>query len=152
MQTTLAAIVAVSLGVTNPFSPVSAGNPDGVAEVMRALGYRAAVDVDEFGDPMIWSSASGKTFEIYFYGCEADGGCRDLLFSAGFDMPEPMSTDAMNSWNAAKLIGAAALDDEGDPYLRHMVIGADLMPAKSFERLVVGWDFALGQFSRFIEY
>ena len=68
---------------------VSAADPEGVAGVLRDLGYRAQMDSADNGDPLIRSAADGTNFRIWFYGCDGkNGNCTGMNFSAGFDLEQ----------------------------------------------------------------
>jgi hypothetical protein len=71
-KTLLATVVCLSLA-----PPASAADEKmlyasdaiGLAEVLRAEGYRAKPGKDSDGDPKISSGIEGHNFSIYFYGC-----------------------------------------------------------------------------------
>ena len=94
-------------------------NGDTVAEVLIEQGYRAQVTVDGVGDPLVRTTMSGITVNIYFYNCnDEQTGCEDIQFSAGFDLEDGLSQDKVEEWNEDKLYGTAYLDDENDPFVK----------------------------------
>jgi hypothetical protein len=96
---------------------IDATDPAGLVSIIRDLGYRAALESDEVGDPMIRSSVGGTEFAILFFGCAKGKQCRSLLFKVGYDLDDGTTLDVINDWNATKLFGRAYLDEEADPWL-----------------------------------
>ena len=92
---------------------VRAQEPETVAEALRQAGYRAQLDTDSGGDPMIRSTSSGSDFLILFYGCTDNADCRTVQFYAGYSEPSNASPEAMNLWNAENRFGRAYVTDEG---------------------------------------
>jgi len=132
---------------------VSAAWPGSIVDALQDRGYRATLTTDDYGDPKIESGTNGVTFSIYFYGCDDAGAqCRDLQFSAGFDMPDGLSHVSANSWNAEMLMGRVWLDDDMDPFLNHYVVGVDGMSRRAFDRLLDGWDGAVSDFTSYIDW
>ena len=50
-----------------PAGLICASRPETVAVGVQDAGFRAKVDKDDAGDPMIYSEASGFKFQILFY-------------------------------------------------------------------------------------
>ncbi|MBE3640094.1 YbjN domain-containing protein [Mangrovicoccus algicola] len=125
---------------------VSAADPQGMQAALQELGYRAELDQDGEGDPMIRSSAAGSNFSIYFYGCVDHAGCDSILFTAGFDLSEPMSPEQANDWNRDALLATIYLDDEGDPHLFHYVLTRGGLPGDVFAASLREWAQVLGDF------
>ena len=131
---------------------LGAGSPEAVAAALQALGYRALLTTDDYGDPKIVSGASGAMFEIWFYGCEEAADCKDLQFYGGFDTERAFTAEEMNDWNLDQLVGQAYVDENGHPRISLALPGAtDLTPA-AFERMVMRWDAAFGTFVNFVEF
>jgi hypothetical protein len=91
---------------------VDATNPTRLADVIRGLGYRAQLQTDSGGDPMIESSVSGTSFSLFFYGCTANADCKSVDFATSYDATDSTTLDAINEWNAGELFGKAYLDTE----------------------------------------
>src|SRR5690606_24413075 len=100
---------------------VDATDPAKLVSIVQSLGYRATLDRDNIGDPMIRSSASGTDFIVYFYGCNDGAACKSLLFKVGYDLAEGTTLEAINEWNKQALFGRAYLDEEDDPWLEMSV-------------------------------
>ncbi len=49
---------------------ICASDPQTVVDALQREGYRAKLNTDSIGDPMISSAATGYNFDIFFYGCE----------------------------------------------------------------------------------
>lgn len=131
---------------------VTAAVPDTLVNALQDLGYKAVLEADNRGDPKIKSSTGGVNYSIYFYGCTDNIQCKDVIFTAGFATDDDPTHEALNSWNETKLLGAAYLDDDGDPNIEHFVAGLDGMSRTSFERTVQRWTVALDQFTDFIDW
>lgn len=143
------ALVLASAGAASA-APLPAGGVSAaqVVELLQGQGYRAQLDTDGVGDPMIHSAAEGVNFAIYFYGCEL-GRCKSLQYSAGFDT-DPMTYSKVNTWNADHRFGRAYLDDEMDPYLE---MDLDLERGASTELIAESlrtWSMLLPDFKTFI--
>jgi len=87
-----------------------------VVTIFQNEGYKAKLGVDNFGDPMIETSLSGITTDVFFYDCD-DGYCKDIQFHAGWDFEQPLSQIVIAAWNEDHRFGKAHLDDEGDPLI-----------------------------------
>ncbi|WP_010142148.1 YbjN domain-containing protein [Oceanicola sp. S124] len=139
-------------GVTAEAGLVSAADPAGMAQALQDLGYRAELDTDGVGDPMIRSASSGTGFNIYFYGCVENAGCDSIMLSSGFDLTEGLEPAKINAWNQESVVASAYLDDEGDPYLQHYILTRSGIPLEVFEYALGEWEYALGDFLEFIDW
>ncbi|PJE33343.1 hypothetical protein PSM7751_00126 [Pseudooceanicola marinus] len=137
-----------------PEGMVSAVDPDGVAAALQALGYKAEMDVDGIGDPLIRSAAEGANYRIYFFGCSDNTNCDSLMFSAGFDLTDGMGVTAINDWNSDAVITRGYLDDEDDPYLEmYLLTGrGDGISTEVFEAAVGEWNQSLARFQDAIDW
>ena len=112
----LAAIAAFATG------PVLAGTHGvtgkEVADILQNEGYKAKLETDSQGDPMIRTSMSGVTVSVLFYDCEKDR-CDSLQFVTGLDLDEGTTAAVINQFNTTYRYGAAYLDNENDPFLRY---------------------------------
>jgi hypothetical protein len=131
---------------------ISAADPKGVAAAMQAAGYRAQLTTDGVGDPKIESSAEGVNYSLYFYGCSGGAGCTSLLFQAGFDLQDGASMDMMNVWNKDRLIGAAWLDHEDDPFIEHFVTTVGGLTPENFAEVLRLWSVAIADFKAHIDF
>ncbi len=127
---------------------VDATKPDRLVSVIQKLGYRAQLDKDDVGDPMIRSSVGGTDFAILFYGCDEKrhNRCDFLLFSVGYDLDPGVELDAMNAWNAKQLVGRAYRDDENDPWLEMPLVLKAGMSRKNFESAFEWWEASVAAF------
>jgi hypothetical protein len=90
-----------------------------VAAALTAKGYGAEVSTDKSGDPIIRSSADGSGFSVLFYGCDEETRCASIQFTAGFNLRDGTTLEAINDWNRNKRFGKAYLDEENDPFLEY---------------------------------
>lgn len=146
----LCAIVITMGMVQSAFSEenVSAANPDHLAAVIQDLGYRARLDVDDIGDPIIYSSVGGTDFSIQFYGCDDDTNddCKVLLFRVGYDLEDGTNLKAVNTWNENALVGRAYIDAERDPWLEWAVNTLGGVSRDSFEDTYDWWEVTVTDF------
>lgn len=133
---------------------VDATDPERLVEIIQDLGYRARLDVDQVGDPIIYSSVGGTDFSIFFYGCTQDDNdqCKLLLFKVGYDLADGTTLEVVNKWNETKLVGRSYLDDEDDPWLE-MAVNMDFgVSRKNFEDTFDWWEVSLEDFERHIDF
>lgn len=161
-MSTIVALSAAALLAVMPFasehrasiSPdagvISAAKPETIVDALKSFGFGAILDVDSDGDPMVFSKAAGTIFSIRFYGCQDNSNCKDIQFNSGYDLPEGISAQMIEKWNATKLVGPALRDQENDPFLKYFVSGVDGMTVKSFERVVYRWEEAMDGFQKHI--
>lgn len=123
-----------------------------VADTMSGLGYRALLETDGEGDPMITSAASGVNFSVFFYGCTDGADCRSLQFRASFDLADPTTAAKMNEWNRLHRFGKAYIDDEGDPFIEFNVTLDGGVSDANFADVVDWWDVVLGEFLVYIDW
>jgi len=131
---------------------VDATDPQRLASLIQGLGYRAQVDVDGVGDPLLISSVGGSNFRIYFYGCTDNKGCKSLLYKIGYDLTDGTTLDVVNGWNSDKLFGRAYLDDENDPWLELSVNMAGGVSQFNFEDTFDWWEVIIGEFEDYIDF
>lgn len=131
---------------------VDASNPQAVADLLQQAGYRAAVGVDNVGDPKIDSSAAAVDFSIYFYGCENARNCQSVQFSSGYDLEKGTSFQAMNDWNAAQRFGYAYLDSDSDPFVSMDVNMAFGISPDNFRDSLALWEQVLSDFHTHIDW
>jgi len=145
-------LAAAAAAATPTFAAnVTADNPAALAEVLRAMGYRAELTKDDQGDPKIVSATGGSNFRIYFYGCTANLNCTSIQFAAGFDLTNGSTLEVMNAWNAAKRYSKSYLDAEQDPLIEmdvNLAFGG--VSEQNFRSTLDLWDGLLGQFKTHI--
>lgn len=129
---------------------VDATDPAKLAAVIQQLGYRAVLDKDGVGDPLIRSAAAGVDFVIYFYGCENAARCRSVLFKVGFDLAQGAALESIEAWNEKTLFGRAYIDDEADPWLEMSVNLFGGVSRENFEDTYDWWEVILEDFEKHI--
>ena len=132
---------------------INASDALDVALAVRELGYKAILEKDSVGDPMISSKMSGLNFVILFYGCTDHLNCQSLQFSSSFDLTEGSSAAAMNEWNVANRYGRAYVDEDNDPIIRYEfnMRGAGIS-TEVFEDNFAIWDSLPSDFKDHIEW
>jgi len=152
----LAASVCALTVLTQPViaagTSVSAAYPQSISNAIQDQGYKAEIETDSYGDPIIRSAAGGVNFALTFYGCENGKACTDIMFAVAFDKPNGMSMSSMNSWNAEKALGRVFLDDEKDPVLQHYIISVDGMSRSTFDENFSNWVAMMDEFTDYIDW
>jgi hypothetical protein len=143
--------IAFSVG-TLAQTIVSAENPAELVAIIQKLGFQGKLEKDNAGDPVIRSSSSGADFSIYFYDCTNNERCQSLHFTAGYDLPDGTSLDAMQQWNAEKRFASAYLDDESDPYLQMDINTEGGITQENFEKSLDLWQSLKGEFEKYIDF
>lgn len=139
-------VVLCSPAVAEPLVKADAQQ---ISAILQQSGYKAKVDKDSTGDPMIESGASGYIFYIYFYGCEKGANCTSLQFEASFDPGNRTITlEDINSYNVARRFGTGALDKNGDPVVRMDVdLEAGGMSKELFLDNFAFWETTVARFA-----
>ena len=108
-----AMVAALALPGTALAQNVRAQDPQTLIDTLLQAGYRAQLDTDETGDPLIRSTSSGSDFLIFFFGCTGNTDCRTIQFYAGYREPSNATLEAINRWNAENRFGRGYVTDEG---------------------------------------
>jgi hypothetical protein len=142
---------ALSLVLAHPAAAaelVDASEPETLVAIIQELGYRAKLETDGLGDPLIVSSVGGTEFSIQFYGCNelTHAACKLLLFKVGYDLDEGTTHAVINEWNATKLVGRAYLDDESDPWFEMPVNMDGGISRPNFEDTFDWWEVSIEGF------
>ncbi len=140
-----ALVLAAPLGAQAGEAMVTAKNPQGIVDTLKAAGYDAELTADGAGDPLVVTELSGWSTRIYFYGCDetSHDGCDAVQFSAGFDRKEPWTAEKAMALARTYRFSSTYLDDEGDPYIEWDVITGDGIPAPVFLASVLGFSDAI---------
>jgi hypothetical protein len=131
---------------------VSAENPAELATIIQDFGFQARLEKDNVGDPVIRSSSSGVEFSIYFYDCKSNKRCKSLHFTAGYDLADGTTLEAMQQWNADKRFASAYVDDENDPFLQMDVNTEGGITQENFEKTLDLWQSLKGEFEDYIDF
>lgn len=119
MKTVLAAMFAlVCMGA----APASAGEGKGItgpelAAILQAEGYKAKLDKDDGGDPLVRTAMGGVNVNVLFYDC-TQGRCGSLQFRVGIDLDKGATAADVGRFNADYRYANAYLDEESDPFLK----------------------------------
>ena len=143
------AVAAPSLSTGN----VSASDPVRILALMQEIGLEGTLTVDGVGDPKIESQASESAFSIYFYGCTDNANCTNLQLTAGYDLPNGITLQKLNAWNADKRYSFAYADEEFDPFL-NMDISLDFdgIGPENLKDLLALWRFQIEAFEEHIDW
>lgn len=124
--------------------------PVTVVAALQEAGYKAVLSKDSVGDPKITSSANGAAFTVYFYGCEANAGCKTVQMAAGYTIKVKPTPAKINEWNANNRFATAYLDKDGDPHIQFDVVLVGGMSAQLFGEAVNRWTDSMGAFQSFV--
>ena len=126
---------------------IDGSDPAALVSIIQDLGYRAKLEVDGDGDPMIRSSVGGTQFAVVFYGCSEDhDNCQILLFKAGYELDSKVGMSVINQWNASRLFGRAYLDDVSDPWIELVLNVHGGVTRQQFENTFEWWETSVGEF------
>lgn len=109
----LTALGALALAQAAQAEAVSATNPQSIVAAMQNAGYKATLEKDNTGDPLINSSSSGTNFSVFFFGCTKNIDCRTIQFFAGYSDRKP-TLNQMNDWNSSKRFARAYISESGN--------------------------------------
>ena len=117
-----------------PPSMVGAHDPASLVSAMEMGGYKAELEVDSSGDPVIQTEFSGMPSSIVFYGCNEEHiECDSLMFITGFDRETQWDVASAIKINEDVRFASVWLDDEGDPWISwDMVTGRNGVPVSTF--------------------
>lgn len=133
---------------------LSSYEPNSIVHYLQNGGYKAKLEADDDGDPVIRTGVDGIDFNVYFYGCKKNQKCSEIQFSAGFDYPDGKgpNLEKMNSWNREWRFSRAFLDEEQDPIFRMDIMSADdgQISPYTFRSYLALWRNELAEFKRHI--
>lgn len=146
-------VVAALAGASSAHSQtLTAGDPELIADLLRAEGYRAEIVPAKKPDaaPSIRSGAGGATFTIFFYDCTKGKDCKAVQYYAGFTGTK-MDAARMNAWNLDRRFTRAYIDNENDPVLEMDVnMAPEGLPRALFIDNLEVWASQVGQFRTFV--
>lgn len=151
----LGLILAASAPATpaQPAAQISPTDPAAIVLLLQREGYKAKLDKDKEGDPMIESAASGAQFQILFYDCTDGRDCGSLTFHAGYmmDKDKKPTTEKLVEYNRNWRYGRAYLDDDKDPNIEFdLAFGGAAMPDKMFVENLDAWTNSMASFQKHI--
>ena len=146
--TSAALILSLVAGGAQAQDVASATDPQSLVDQFIGLGFDARLEPYESGRPRISAKIVGVNYSLAFYGCLDDmTDCRGLMFTAGFDLSEPVGWEVANDWNETRVYSRAFIDEEGDPYVQMPVPTAEALSADEIRRLVDIWESAVIRFT-----
>lgn len=147
----LLAAASASATDTNPCGTglICASKPDTVVQALQDAGYKAKLDKDSGGDPMVSSSASGYDFDILFYGCKSNVQCDSLQFRISFLKDGANTPTLANKWNSDKRFSQASISDKGNFVVGYDVTTAGGLTKANFADVIDWWSVTLGNLKTF---
>ncbi len=131
---------------------VDASDVDTISAMVQDEGYRAVIGTDGVGDPMVTSAANGYDFDIFFYGCTDNENCRDIQFSASFDLEDGMSLTRAQDFNLEKRWAKVYLDEDSDPRLEMDYNMYGGVSATNFNDTLDWWVIIMNEFIEYIDF
>jgi hypothetical protein len=145
----LAAMVAGAAQATTPVQAQGITGPE-LAAILQEAGYRARLETDGEGEPLVRTGMGGVEVAILFYDCNADHRCNSLQFSAGFDLPEGTTDAVVNGFNRDYRYARAFLDEERDPFLHFDFEVVHTAQAEYIRSQIDSYEQLLPEFQRLI--
>ncbi len=132
---------------------ISPKNAIDIAEAIRDLGYRAKLEKDSVGDPMISSNAAGLNYAVFFYSCNDGSGCQSIQLSASFTLNESSDKPDLNEWNRINRYVKAHWAEDGDIVVKFDINmwGPGISTDAFVESLNV-WERQLDDFKKHIDW
>lgn len=131
---------------------VTAQDPRSVTSALQNAGYKAELSKDPTGDPLIKSSSSGSSFEVYFYNCTSNTDCRTIQFSSAYSRDKKPTAASMNEWNNGHRFARAYVTEKGTARVE---MDLDLddggMSKLLFEDNVEYWVTLMAQFEKHLD-
>lgn len=130
---------------------VCASNPKSVVDAFREAGYKAKLQIDNEGDPLIESAAAGYNFDTLFYGCVETKSCDSLQFRVTF-VKEPENTlELANKWNVRRRFSQMSVTDDGRLVVSWDVDTVGGLNSKNFADVLATWESILGELGKFFD-
>lgn len=134
-----------------PAELVCASNPKSVVDAFREAGYKAKLQIDTEGDPLIESAAAGYNFDTLFYGCVETKACDSLQFRVTF-VKEPENTfELANKWNVRRRFSQMSVSEDGRLLVNWDVATIGGLNKKNFADVLATWESILGQLGKFFD-
>jgi Putative bacterial sensory transduction regulator len=130
---------------------ICASDPMTLVTAMQEEGYRAKLDKDSGGDPMIESEASGYDFQVYFYDCKDAKDCKAIQFNSGFITADDQTPAYANNWNKDKRFIKAFVNEKKELTLQYDMTTVGGLNKRNFADALDWWASMLGEFAKFVE-
>ena len=142
----LAALLGIAFAGTVSAAELQQGiNGPELVAILQDAGYKAKLETDDEGDPLVRTGMSGVNVVIFFYDCKAHR-CGSLQFSVGLDLEDGTKTAILNRFNRNYRYVRAYLDDENDPYLKFDFEVLNTAHADYIVSQIDIWEDLLGEF------
>ena len=147
----LGSLMVVGLERSANAQNVRAADPSSLAEAIKELGYRAALEKDNNGDPMIRSATEGSEFFIYFYGCEKGKDCEWVDFSKGYTLKKENYVNVQSlseEWNKNLNFTTTYITDDTVGMSYKLLLKSGGMSKELFQSNFATWIFSYAEFRR----
>jgi len=97
--------------------PLIRADPHQISETMKVEGETVEIKVDREGIPYIAAEHDGRTYQIYFFGCDEgvrNDNCSSVQFYSAFTTGKPFPLERINKWSTERRFGRAYVESDGD--------------------------------------
>lgn len=122
---------------------IDATDPAKLEAILKGFGIARIEANSNTGNPQIDGRADGKSYKLFFYGCNDKANCKSVQFWAYWDAE--VSLDKLNAWNKDTRYGKVYLDDDKDVILEYDVNTVYGLADRTFEDSANIWVQLLGR-------
>jgi Putative bacterial sensory transduction regulator len=130
-----------------PGGVISRIQPDDLAAILTAAGYRSEVQSDNSGK-YVATTMSGYSVLVFPYDCKAQG-CSSIQFWTGFSADPALDLEFANAWNTQWRFAKANLDVQGNFIFTSDVFLDGGVTAENIKASAGLFDYLLGELNQF---
>lgn len=142
MRLLTAFLAIVFLAAPAASQNLKSSTPQGIAERIRSLGYKADLQTDDSGDPVIISATDGSQFQLVFYGCQKGKNCEWIMFYKGYTLEKDdyvKVRQIADEWNLDINFSKAAMGDDAVHLTFHLLMNNEGLGPKIFDSNFATW-------------
>ena len=121
---------------------LKASDPQAMAERIRSLGYKADLQKDSDGDPVINSSTDGSSFIVAFYDCKKGMNCEWVMFYKGYGFEKgkyPKARQLADEWNMTVNFSKISIDDDSIHQSLNLIMNNEGIGPELFDANFATW-------------
>jgi hypothetical protein len=122
-----------------------------LVQALQDAGYKAKLDTDDAGDPLVHTSMNGLDVTVFTYDCQQHR-CGSLQLSVGIDLTHGTTAAVVNQFNHDYRYARAFLDEENDPFLRYDFEILNTRHEAYIASQLDSWEQVLGAFTDAVGY
>jgi hypothetical protein len=138
---------------TPPLAPVQVldlRSPAAVAAALKALGYRADMSKDVFGNARIASGNASAQFGFDFHGCQDSGRCVLVMLVKSYADDPRFQSSKGDAWNSGQHVASVGMDGDFHPALELPVSLEKVADQTALADAIKGFLQAQADFERFL--